>query len=130
MWPTWVWDQLLEHRQPTSGHVPKGKRLSGPQQPSTVNRSSTTSGTSGAPPPPHWAFARLDLVLVTTPAVSCCVQWPWHARKPWFPISPSRSPALTSFPQYPLSFGWKEVNIIDSSTAEHTRLFLSDFDEL
>lgn len=29
----------------------------------------------------------------------------------------------------PLSFDWKNVNIIDSSTAEHTRLFLSDFDE-
>lgn len=91
---------------------------SGPQQPSTADRSSTTGGTSGLLP------VTLGLILcwlLCATAMSC--------PEAMVPIPPSRPAALPSFPPYPLSFGWKEVNIVDSSTAEHSRSFLSDFDE-
>lgn len=94
-----------------------------PQQPSTANRSEK-GGASAPLSYSCWNLDELELVQVTTALVNWSVQHLRRAQKSAFDSSSSRPPALAFFTHssllpFSLSLGCREVNVGDSSAAQH-----------
>lgn len=86
---TWVCSHSLEHGQVvSSGHTPKAKWVYILQQLLTGHRASGMDGTSSVPPHSWWNFEWLDLVPLSTVAVSSWVQWPCDVQMKAFHSTP------------------------------------------